>query len=294
LLKRYPNNWIGFPTLTNTPFFDQKPYTLNKEGDFVALLTRRNPWDPRNTFTAKEAWERRHQLQRITRSVTSRQGSRQGSGTNTPNTAAQALPETPAVEDTAFKFTFDTDSDKDNKPVVKTEPLPASLLFTSGATLAALVTSSSTKTPKTSTSVAVPTTLGNTQGQGSQTGATAGTQQSTQSQTTNTMSKDERGPPMAAPTPFNGTWKNTQKFIHECNLYINGKPNSFTTNGNTDNTLKIAFMLSYMNKGIASLWVQRYLSRFSRDTDMLQLIFFCLSSWTYCYGITPSSVFKYY
>lgn len=85
--------------------------------------------------------------------------------------------------------------------------------------------------------------------------------QQTQATTMSTNTKEERGPPMAAPTAFDGNRKNTRKFMHECNLYIQGKPTSFEKGGVTDDNLKIAFVLSYMNKGIASTWAQRYQER---------------------------------
>jgi hypothetical protein len=78
---------------------------------------------------------------------------------------------------------------------------------------------------------------------------------------TTTVADKERGPPIAAPTAFDGNRKNTKKFIHECHLYFDGKPKDFQTQGQNDDKLKIAFVLSYMNKGLASNWAQRYMAR---------------------------------
>jgi hypothetical protein len=69
-----------------------------------------------------------------------------------------------------------------------------------------------------------------------------------------------KGPPIAVPTAFNGDRTLTDKFIYECKLYVQGKPKEFDS-GSDKEQQKITFMLSYMNKGLASNWAQRYQKR---------------------------------
>lgn len=69
-----------------------------------------------------------------------------------------------------------------------------------------------------------------------------------------------KGPPIAVPNTFNGDRTLTEKFIYECDLYVQGKPKEFDSRGDKEQQ-KITFMLSYMNKGLASNWAQRYQKR---------------------------------
>jgi hypothetical protein len=76
-----------------------------------------------------------------------------------------------------------------------------------------------------------------------------------------------KGPPIAVPNAFSGDRTLTDKFIYECQLYVQGKPNEFD-NGVDKEQQKIIFMLSYMNKGLASNWAQRYQTReYEADTN---------------------------
>ena len=51
---------------------------------------------------------------------------------------------------------------------------------------------------------------------------------------------------MAKPDPFDGTIANTEKFLHQCQLFLAG--------GTYDNKQKITLALSYMTKGRALIW----------------------------------------
>jgi hypothetical protein len=75
------------------------------------------------------------------------------------------------------------------------------------------------------------------------------------------MATINRGPAIATPTPFNGDRTKTKRFLHECTLYISGKPRDFETGTppTADDELKIAFVLSYMkDKTAAVTQVTRY------------------------------------
>lgn len=214
----------------NTPYYEQKPFTYGIEGQQVWLSTRTYPWDPINTVSVEKARTRKLAQQRITRST-----SRQVSAVSTPVISSQNLPRTP-IEDTGFDFDDDTPEIKEQvKEEAASGTIPASSLLLGQQAQAPTA-------PKAPSNPIIPT------------------QTQTQAMST-TVVKDERGPPMAAPTPFNGDRKTTRKFLHECQLYFSGKPKDFQVNGTTDDKLKIAFMLSYMNKGTASTWAQRYQNR---------------------------------
>jgi hypothetical protein len=81
-----------------------------------------------------------------------------------------------------------------------------------------------------------------------------------------------KGPQIATPTPFNGDRQKTTQFIHECNLYINGKPKEFLKeDGKTeDDIMKIMFVLSYMKEGTAAHWAKRYSARDKYDSTKTQ------------------------
>jgi hypothetical protein len=77
------------------------------------------------------------------------------------------------------------------------------------------------------------------------------------------MATINRGPAIATPTPFDGDRTKTKRFLHECNLYISGKPRDFETGTPpaADDELKIAFVLSYMKDKTAATWAERYTTR---------------------------------
>lgn len=83
-----------------------------------------------------------------------------------------------------------------------------------------------------------------------------------------TTTNPSKGPPIAVPTAFNGDRTLTDKFVYECDLYVQGKPKDFDNGGDPEEQ-KITFMLSYMNKGLASNWAQRYQKR-DKELDTAQ------------------------
>jgi hypothetical protein len=77
------------------------------------------------------------------------------------------------------------------------------------------------------------------------------------------MTTVSRGPAIATPTPFDGDRTKTNRFLHECTLYISGKPKDFETGTppTANDDLKIAFVLSYMKDKTAATWAERYTAR---------------------------------
>jgi hypothetical protein len=77
------------------------------------------------------------------------------------------------------------------------------------------------------------------------------------------MATISRGPAIATPTPFDGDRTKTKRFLHECTLYISGKPRDFETGTppTANDELKIAFVLSYMKDKTAATWAERYTAR---------------------------------
>jgi hypothetical protein len=80
-----------------------------------------------------------------------------------------------------------------------------------------------------------------------------------------------RGPSIATPTPFNGDRTKTNRFLHECGLYISGKAKEFETGTPpaANDELKIAFILSYMKDGTAAAWAEHYTARPAHGTPNL-------------------------
>jgi hypothetical protein len=85
------------------------------------------------------------------------------------------------------------------------------------------------------------------------------------------MAAVPRGPAIATPTPFNGDRTKTNRFLHECKLYIAGKTKEFETGTppTVDNDLKIAFVLSYMKDGTAAAWAEQYTARPPHGTNVV-------------------------
>lgn len=69
--------------------------------------------------------------------------------------------------------------------------------------------------------------------------------------TTTTVSN--KGPAVAAPTAFTGDRKTTEKFLFECSLVIDARPDDYKTD-----EAKKALVLSYMKNGTAGTWALKY------------------------------------
>jgi hypothetical protein len=77
-----------------------------------------------------------------------------------------------------------------------------------------------------------------------------------------------KGPAIHVPTAFNGDTSKTKKFLKECDIYFNGKPEEFKDGtGKIDEQKRIWFVLSYMKEGLADTWRDDYIEQTSKDAS---------------------------
>jgi hypothetical protein len=77
-----------------------------------------------------------------------------------------------------------------------------------------------------------------------------------------------KGPAIHVPTVFNGDTSKTKKFLKECNIYFNGRPEEFKDGaGKIDKQKRIWFVLSYMKEALADTWRDDYIEQTSKDAS---------------------------
>ena len=78
-----------------------------------------------------------------------------------------------------------------------------------------------------------------------------------------------KGPAISVPTNFSGDTSKTKKFVKECNIYFNGKPEEFKdSTGATVESKKIWFVLSFMKEGPADTWRDEFMKDITATTPV--------------------------